>query len=363
MAGRNANSFKIDLAKLDERMRWLGNLRIEDYIRSDRLGEDLDFSALRQTLERMKSHAREFLLLGLDDFPHTYLETCARQLDNFRHNIENLSGFQAGQTAKERDGLENPVIASAHDFFATALPVLVEMRSSATGTDEATKIMQSRLAETEKLLQDMRKNDVEAELLLKTQKDVATGTGFAGYAIEFRREARQHVYLAGFWLFVSALLITYAATYLLSNLGHTPWLGKWFGFDAREASGVVTEETGASESILPPVETTADAIHSTAMKLAFLSVLYFAMVFTGRAFRASMHNYTVNRHRFKALNTFELFVKGSEGNQETKNAVLLQATGAIFAPQKTGYLSGDKGDAGTTVNLLDMFHKGSNPDA
>jgi hypothetical protein len=50
-----------------------------------------------------------------------------------------------------------------------------------------------------------------------------------------------------------------------------------------------------------------------------------------------MHNYVVNRHRQKALLTFEIFVNATR-DESTKNAVLIQSTQAIFAPQPTGYL-------------------------
>jgi hypothetical protein len=64
------------------------------------------------------------------------------------------------------------------------------------------------------------------------------------------------------------------------------------------------------------------------------------MIWTGRIYRAYKHNAVVNRHRANALATFEAFAKAAS-DMETKNAVLLQATQCIFAPQQTGYVSGE----------------------
>ncbi len=45
----------------------------------------------------------------------------------------------------------------------------------------------------------------------------------------------------------------------------------------------------------------------------------------------------VNRHRQNALSTFEAFVKAAS-DDDTKNAVLLRATEAIFSLAPSGYV-------------------------
>ena len=48
------------------------------------------------------------------------------------------------------------------------------------------------------------------------------------------------------------------------------------------------------------------------------------------------HNFVVNQHRQNALTSFETFAKAANDDQ-TKSAVLLQATNCIFSPQASGY--------------------------
>jgi hypothetical protein len=64
------------------------------------------------------------------------------------------------------------------------------------------------------------------------------------------------------------------------------------------------------------------------------------VIFCIRNFSAMMHNLVVNRHRQTALATFKTFVNSTE-DMGTRNAVLVQATQAIFAPQPSGYLKND----------------------
>ncbi len=74
------------------------------------------------------------------------------------------------------------------------------------------------------------------------------------------------------------------------------------------------------------------------LKLIIFSVLFAALIWVGRIYRAHRHNYIINKHRQNALSTFETFVKAAS-DEQTKSAVLLQATQCIFSPQHSGYIS------------------------
>ena len=89
----------------------------------------------------------------------------------------------------------------------------------------------------------------------------------------------------------------------------------------------------------PSDETTGEIIREFGSRFAVLTLLAFALGFVLRQYAAAKHNETVNRHRQNALRTFETFVKAA-GDQETKDAVLLEATRSIFAPQPSGFLRG-----------------------
>ena len=54
---------------------------------------------------------------------------------------------------------------------------------------------------------------------------------------------------------------------------------------------------------------------------------------------AQKHLEVINVHRQNALETFDTFVAAAEGNRETRDAVLLAATKAIFDANQSGYLS------------------------
>ena len=99
----------------------------------------------------------------------------------------------------------------------------------------------------------------------------------------------------------------------------------------------------------PPTATTGEIVREIGGRFAVLTLLAFALGFTVRQYMSSKHNETLNRHRQNALRTFETFVSAAD-DKEIKDAVLLEATRAIFAPQSSGFLrSGREPDSPSTM--------------
>ena len=81
------------------------------------------------------------------------------------------------------------------------------------------------------------------------------------------------------------------------------------------------------------------ALQSLFTKGFLLSPIYLWLNRSIKNYTAQKHLEVVNTHRQKALETFDAFVAAAEGNRETRDAVLLAATEAIFNANQSGYLS------------------------
>ena len=77
------------------------------------------------------------------------------------------------------------------------------------------------------------------------------------------------------------------------------------------------------------------AIQVAVAKLVLFSFVYYVLVWLVRMYRAAAHNEVVNRHRFRAMRSFEKFVAATK-DEQTKQAVLLRATESIFVHQSSG---------------------------
>jgi hypothetical protein len=96
------------------------------------------------------------------------------------------------------------------------------------------------------------------------------------------------------------------------------------------------------------------AVRSIAFRVVLLSFFTYFIAWSARNYRANRHNEVVNTHRRIALSTFETFAKAAEGDKDTKNAVLIQTTQAIFSAQRSGYL-GKEPDAGPQSTIVEIL--------
>ena len=73
-------------------------------------------------------------------------------------------------------------------------------------------------------------------------------------------------------------------------------------------------------------------------KIVAIAILISATIWCGRVYKANKHQETLSRHKEIALSTFKTFVDGTE-DPAIKNAVLMEATRAIFATPTSGYVA------------------------
>jgi hypothetical protein len=87
-------------------------------------------------------------------------------------------------------------------------------------------------------------------------------------------------------------------------------------------------------------DTTPVVVQYVLTRTLGFAALSFAAVWASRNYRAHRHLAVLNRHRHKALVTFQTFAVAAK-DDATKNAVLLEATRCIFAAGATGYSGAD----------------------
>ena len=154
-------------------------------------------------------------------------------------------------------------------------------------------------------------------MTLKTAQEAAETAGFAKETTHFNKTGEDHGTQAKKWLSAVAasagVLLAYAAGLLFYTVANP------------------TSTSGISG---------ADFQLAVAKVLVF-SVLLSLLVGTTRIYRAHRHNQVVNKHRENALKAFQTFIAGT-ADEDTKNAILIQATRTVFSPTVTGYIGNEK---------------------
>jgi hypothetical protein len=191
-----------------------------------------------------------------------------------------------------------------------------------------------RQRQADQAIEQISEKNREAERILKQLQETTQKATIEQEAIHFSEEAQGHKKSSYAWLAVSAAIAV---------------LTLWFAWDNYSYFRQLLTPT---EPQIVATLTTAQSIQLGLSKLFLFSFLVGGIVWSGRVYRAHRHNYVVNKHRQNALNTFKTFV-GSTEDQQTKNAVLLQATQCIFMPQSTGYIT-QEGDSTGHPQILEI---------
>lgn len=168
------------------------------------------------------------------------------------------------------------------------------------------------LSQVKDILKEIEKDKEAANSLLDSQKQLTAKTGIVAYASYFENEATQHEKDAAKWRWATILIA-------IGALG----LSGYFYFKPIFFSDNISQWIIIAQAL--------------SARVIALAVIFYMLIWAAKNFSANKHNVIVNRHRGNALKSFEAFVKATDEDSTTKNAVLLQATQCIFSAQNSGY--------------------------
>lgn len=288
------------------------------------VGKDLgsiNFRSSQSLFEQSIEMAKEFRALPLDLLPNQTLSQLQNPVRDLAGSLKKVADFTlVGQQNPEgqRNTILQEVQRNYDNAFLALTPHLAYLSLKSAQVQETMRRSKELLAETEKKVADdlktlgQKKKDIDG--IVQAAKDAASKIGVAQFATKFEELSGEHDTLSEKWLKATISLATatvaVAAILLL---------------------------------LLPPLTDMSDpaTIQRIITKIVIISIFYYAAIWSSRNYRSHRHLSVVNKHRQSALSTFETFVNAA-GDQQTKNAVLLEATHCIFAPAVSGYLGPDE---------------------
>ena len=308
----------------------LDELDLEGLKRSDLLGAGFSFESVYQDLLNVHSMLQAILKPSHEwvlNFPRGVARNVVNQhLQQFYKNVQAIRDFGISDE-NPREAYTNlvrnisNVCNSAKEPLRNLL-IYLSSRKVEQLNDEVRLTVDAAAGrlETETNRAKENNNEVEnlqkeiqqelSQLKLERQNQLA-GQSVSEYKEIFEKQAKQ--YRKGAWIWLGAAgvatVVFFAAFGCLSV-----WLKS-------EGPGL----TGALQNLFT--------------KGFLLSPIYVWLNRSIKNHTAQKHLEVINTHRQKALETFDRFVEAAGENRETRDAVLLSATEAIFDANQTGYLS------------------------
>lgn len=316
------NQEQIDQAreKMDDALDWFKACDLEG-LRREELGEKLSFEQAMPDIERVVKFYRNLLDCNLAELPVVTMNQIsgagAATID-ILGKIGSFDPEKAQNPFPERAQLIQQIRDRWEADYPAVAPVLAYATKSSADFQRLEREARGTLSELGESKKQFKKtaDEILASMTsaLGEVQDAAKKAGVAQHATHFNDEANLSKSIAIGWLVAGIV----------------------FGLGA--ASYVVLHVEPALSTLTNP--TAMQLVQASIPRLLIVFILTFGMIWSAKNFTSSAHNYVVNRHRRNALASFQTFVEGAS-KPDVKDAVLMQATHAIFTPQDSGFAKGE----------------------
>lgn len=294
---------------------------IESFQRND-LGDKLSFNDATSLINSVVSLYLNLLEYDSNELPLKIKSTINDSGYNTIRILNSIKDFDLDKTSPDpfraRDQIIEKLEKQWEKDFKEFTPVIAYILIGNKGGNYL-------INEARKTLQDIKESEIEFKEIINRKlktidstvlsaQNAANISGIGQHAIHFSNEAKSSKYIAIFWLVASVILGCLAIYYIIDFI-----------------------EPTLSELSSP---TAAQLIQAAIPRMLIIFILTFGMIWSAKNFTSNAHNYVVNRHRQNALGSFQTFVEGTS-SIAVKDAVLMQATHAIFTPQESGFAKGE----------------------
>lgn len=288
-------------------------------IKRERWGE-INFEEAGLDIERANWLANQFKTAPIEYMPENVVSDIAQHFERVLSGLQAIDTFtlSSDNPAQQRNRLVSQ-LRSHVDALCNAtsswIPFLALRRSDQSqARQQLDDVLQQAKDLMGKVSAEAASRNKELEQLVINAKQASAKIGVAVFTEDFRKEAVSSEKAASKWLWAAAVtvcLTLFAAFFF--------WLLTEAGLD------------------------NGQIIQKVSTKLFVLALLVTATVWCGRNYKALKHQATTNRHRALSIQTFQAF-SGAANDAQTKDAVLLEATRAVFGSTPTGYIEGGGSD-------------------
>lgn len=304
---------------------------VEDLIDHDDWGS-ISFDVARPHLNGVFGMLRPLESYPLEVLPDPQLEAMKNGIGPIRETMDQIRSFslENGSPKEVRDQLSAQLKANldaAYQSVGVYLPYLAYQHGDIQRNLDQ---LASMIADAKEIIDDgtneLKAKKEEMEGILSAAREAAAEVGVAHFTKVFSTEAGDNDKSAGGWLKFTALA---AGITLVTSVAFLYWT-------------------------LPDTATTLQSIQHSASKLILLGILISVSTWSGGQYRTARHNQALNKHRANSLLTFQAFSQAASDGQ-TKDAVLLEATRAIFGLASTGYTKEQSGGSGGVTQVLELI--------
>jgi hypothetical protein len=321
---------------LEQELDRIANYQPDVLISRSSLGS-INFKDIGDIIQQTVSVAQELKSLPLNLLPEDTISKIRKVASELATRLGRVRDFTietSSNLRSDRDNLAQDTKEYCQKFFnevITFIPYLIlnkpDFQKFLQSTDLLFVGFNQRIdAEVADLQAKIDDKVAEVETALQNIRDATAQLGVTQHAVAFKKAADDHASASKLWLTSTAAIVAITITVAIFILYEFPTIG-----DFKDAT----------------------VIQRIIARLVIISILYYTAIWSAKNYRAHRHLSVLNAHRQHALETFQSFVEGAKGDEQTKNAVLLEATRCIFTTANTGYLGAE--DENPTSRVIEIL--------
>jgi hypothetical protein len=292
---------------------------------------ELNFSDAADDVGRTKHIISNLKLMPLEALTDTNVSQLTSAIDGATVHLTKVDQFKIVDNAvSQRASLVQQIHAATDNLTSIAGPLIPFLAYQRGDVAANIQKLSSSVIQAQEIIGSAKKSAelelVEIKKVSAEARAAAAKAGAAHFTTDFEEEVKTNRKSAGRWLIATGVFAGLTILIALFSL---------------------------MVALNNPNLTTSQLLQILVAKVIVLSVLFTATIWCGRLYKASLHQAATNRHRALSLMTFTAF-SAAASDEQTRNAVLLETTRAIFGSSSTGYLD-DKGTDESGLKIIEII--------
>lgn len=307
------------------------SIKGKDFVSREEWGS-INFKSVENDIEEIFYILDLLVELPIEHFPSSTLINVTGDFQRITRLLSEIDSFEIDKVVDpktERDRICADLHHEAESLLSKIQPYIPYLISRREQDSKHIKTIRATSDEATQRLRRIKEwaeqQQETVERIVQTTQQSAVSTGIQEFTPEFDDEADRLETLSENWLIATGVLAVAticAAIYFYLTPSVSKDITEW------------------------------DILLKGISKVTIIAVIFTATIWCGRIYRALAHQVTVNRHRALSLKTFQTFVEGTKDRQ-TRDAVLLAATNAVFANVPTGLVE-PSGDQDNKLNIVEL---------
>jgi len=304
---------------------------IEELLESGDWGK-INFLDAESEIQKLFDMLNHFLTLPVELLPEVELTKLSNALTPLQARLVEIRDFSidGANPTGQQEAISTHIKTETDAFYTSAhlwIPYLAYQKGDVQrNISELNSSVKQANQVLENTKEEAREKSEEINDIVQVAKEASASVGVGHFTSNFSGEADK--------------LEKTAATWLKTTIGLA-----FFTFLATIGSYLLLS--------IPNEATAAQIVQVLSTKLIIIVVFLTATLWTGKIYKALMHQVSVNKHRANSLLTFQAFIKASN-DPNTRDAVLLETTRSIFTLASSGFIDGSTSEAKNT-NVVEII--------